>query len=275
VAKDDENLKAVMLLDGGRPKVGKAELRKTLEKAGVEVVERGADFGVVVGGDGKFSRYGRTEEIPLLFVGVRSKRATGSKAFLAGAQYDELPHVLREIIAGRYKIDRHRRLEVLMNGKRLGEVFTDTYLQRGAESTCIRYRLRVRGEGVSIDEAAIGDGVIFTTAAGATGYYSYLDRIDGESLNPRGYARLGRDRMGVCHVNPTYTERSGDKEHPLRYTLKWGCTIQVSLFRPADARLYGTTDGRGGVKVSMGDSITIRPGRRVTRIIALRRPKTG
>jgi hypothetical protein len=268
-------MKAVMLLDGGRPKVGRAELRKALERAGVEVVERKADFGVVVGGDGKFSRYGRTEEIPLLFVGVRSRRPTGSKAFLAQALYDELPRVLEEIVAGRYKIDRYRRLEVLMNGKSLGEVFTDTYLQRGAESTCIRYRVRVRGEGVSMDEAAIGDGVIFTTSAGATGYYSYIDRIDGETLNPRGYARLGRDKMGVCHVTPTYTERSGDKVHPLRYTLPWGCKIEVSLFRPGDARLYGTTDSRGGVKVTMGDKITIRPGKRVTRVIALRRPNTS
>jgi len=77
-------MKAVMLLDGGRPKIGRAELRKALEKAGVEVVERKADFGVVVGGDGKFSRYGRTEEIPLLFVGVRSRRPTGSCPRCAG-----------------------------------------------------------------------------------------------------------------------------------------------------------------------------------------------
>ena len=267
-------MKAVILLNGGKPKVGMAELRKTLENAGVEVVQRNADFGLVVGGDGRFSRYGRTEEIPLLFVGVRSGRPTGSKAFLAQAMYDELPRLLDEMVAGRYRIDMHRRLEVLKNGKSLGEVFTDTYLQRGAESTCIRYRLRVRGEEVSMDEAAIGDGVIFTTAAGATGYYSYLDRIDGESLNPAGYARLGRDRMGVCHIIPTYTERSGDREHPLRYTLPWGCKIEVSLFRPADARLYGTTDSRAGVKVSMGDKVTIRPGKKVTRVIALRRTNT-
>ncbi|MDA4127444.1 MAG: hypothetical protein OK452_09655 [Thaumarchaeota archaeon] len=267
-------MKAKMLLDGGRPKVGLAELKKILEQVGIEVADKSADFGVVVGGDGKFSRYGRTEDIPLLFVGVRSKTPTGSKGFLAGAFFDELPKVLEEITAGRYRVDEHRRLEVLMNGKSQGEVFTDTYLQRGAESTCIRYRLKVRGEGIALDDAAIGDGVIFTTSAGSTGYYSYPDRIKGESMNPAGYTRIGRDRVGVCHVNPTYTERTGSGEHPLRYTIPWGCTIEASLYRPADARLYGTIDGRGGVKVSMGDRITVRPGRKLTRIITLKNLKT-
>ncbi|MDA4121327.1 MAG: hypothetical protein OK404_02845 [Thaumarchaeota archaeon] len=262
-------MKAMMLLDGGRPKVGKAELRRVLEKAGIEVAEKNADFGIVVGGDGRFSRYGRTEDIPLLFVGVRSGKPTGSKAFLAGALFDELPSVLKEISRGRYEVDEHRRLEVLINGKSQGEVFTDTYLQRGAESTCLRYNLRVTGQ-VALDEAAIGDGVIFTASAGSTGYYSYPDRIKGDSMNPSGYTRIGRDKVGICHVNPTYTERSGAVEHPLRYTVPWGCTIEASLFRPADARLYGTTDSRGGVEISMDDKITVRAGKKVTRVITLK-----
>jgi hypothetical protein len=262
-----------MLLDGGSPKVGQAELRSVLEQAGIEVGEKTADFGIVVGGDGKFSRYGRTEDIPLLFVGVRSGKPTESKAFLAGALFDELPGVLQEIRRGRYEVDEHRRLEVLINGKSQGEVFTDTYLQRGAESTCLRYNLKVRGDEVAIDEAAIGDGVIFTTSAGSTGYYSYPDRIKGESMDPSGYTRIGREKIGICHVSPTYTERVGSGEHPLRYTVPWGCTIEASLFRPADARLYGTTDSRGGVEILMEDKITVRPGKKVTRIITLRPPK--
>ena len=265
-----ERTKASILLDGGKPKVTRAELRAVLEKAGIGVGDRKVDIGVVVGGDGKFSRYGRTEDIPLLFVGVRSRKATGSKAYLAKAYFDELAKVLEKVKAGKYRVEKLRRLEVLKNGRSLGEVFTDVYLQRGANSTCIRYKVRARGEGVRIDEAAIGDGVVVSTSAGSTGYYSYPDRIRGDSVDPAAYSKIGENQVGVCHVTPTYTERSGSKEHPLRYTLPWGCTIEVSLFRRADARLYGTTDSRGGVKVTMTDKITIRPGKKVTRLVSLR-----
>ena len=263
-------MRARMLLDGGKPKVTPAELRAVLRKAGIGVGERKADIGIVVGGDGKFSRYGRTEDIPLLFVGVRSRKATGSKAFLASAHFDELPRALIEVKAGNYSIEKLKRLEVLKNGKSLGEVFTDVYLQRGANSTCIRYKVRARGERVRYDEAAIGDGVVVSTSAGSTGYYSYPDRIRGDFMDPAAYSKIGMNRVGVCHVAPTYTERSGSDEHPLRYTLPWECSIELSLFRPADARLYGTTDSRGGVEVTMKDKIVIRPGKKVTRVVSLR-----
>ncbi|HZW85816.1 MAG TPA: hypothetical protein VFE91_07955 [Nitrososphaerales archaeon] len=259
-----------MLLDGGTPKVKPSELREVLLGAGLEVGDRRPDFGVVVGGDGRFSRYGRTESTPLLFVGVRSRSPTGSKAYLAETTFDQLSSALQRVARGDYAVKEQRRLEVLKNGRSLGEVYTDAYLCRGAESTCIRYKLKIRGEGVSIDEAAIGDGVVFSTAAGATGYYSYPDRIRGERMDPDSFASIGEDEVGICHVTPTYTERSGTRNHPLRYAVPWGVRIEVSLFRRADARIYGTSDSRKGVKVAMGDKLVVQPGKSVTRVISLR-----
>lgn len=261
-------MKVRMLLDGGTPKVQPGELRKVIKKAGMEVSKGKADFGVVVGGDGKFSRYGRTEDIPLLFVGVRSKGATGSKAHLAQTSFDELSESLPRIKAGDYSIDEHKRLGVLKNGKRIGEVFTDVYLQRGSESTCIRYHVRVSGPGVRIDESAIGDGVVVTTKAGSTGYYSYPDRIRGEWMDPAAYASVASDEVGICHVTPTYTEREESNQHPLRYTVPWGSRINISLFRKADARLYGVTDSRAGIRVVLKDTVTIVPGTKVTKVIS-------
>jgi len=264
-------MKAKMLLDGGTPKVPPADLRKLIEKAGIEVGEIKADFGVVVGGDGKFSRYGRTEDIPLLFVGVRSKGVTGSKAYLAQTTLEELPNTLERIRDGDYKVNGYRRLEVFKNRRSLGEVFTDVYLQRGSESTCIRYKVRVTGRGVDMDEAAIGDGVVVTTSAGSTGYYSYPDRINEEWMNPAGFSTVGRDSIGICHITPTYTERTGSDLHPLRYTVPWGCRIELSLFRRADARLYGTSDKRAGVRIHLDDKVMVVPGKKVTKVIFLGR----
>jgi hypothetical protein len=258
-----------MLLDSGAPKVPPEELRRLIEEAGMKISQGTADFGVVVGGDGRFSRYGRTENMPLLFVGMRSKGAAGSKAQLARIEYDHLPRALKRIGSGDYSIDEYGRLAVLLNGRSIGEVFTDVYLQRGGDSTCIRYRVKVSGQGEDIEEAAIGDGVVISTSAGSTGYYSYPDRIRGDYIDPGGFASIEKDEVGICHIVPTYTERTGIDLHPLRYTVPWGSRISLSLFREADARIYGTTDNRAGVRTSLGDVVLVRPGRKKTRVISL------
>ena len=262
-------MKAKMLLDGGAPKVPPEELKGVIEKAGMKVGLGEADFGVVVGGDGRFSWYGRTEDVPLLFVGVRSEGATGSKARLAQTNFSELEGALKRVGAGKYTIKEYRWLGVLKNGKRVGEVFTDVYLQRGSESACLRYSVRVQGHGVDIDEAAIGDGVVVTTQAGSSGYYSYPDRVRGDWMDPLAYSSIGEDEVGVCHVNPTYTERTADKRHPLRYVVPWGSRIELALSREADARLYGTTAERAGIKIGVSDSVTVVPGEGVTKVILL------
>lgn len=264
-----------MLLDGGKPKVPPAELRAVIGDAGMQVTEGPADLGVVVGGDGRFSKYGRTDDLPLLFVGVRSKGATGSKAHMAQVMFDELPRALSRIKEGDCKVEEHRRLGVLKNGRSIGEVFTDVYLQRGSASDCIRYKVSVRGGGVSIGEAAIGDGVVVTTSAGSTGYYSYPDRLKGDWMDPKAIALIDKDQVGICHINPTFTERAGETRHPLRYTVPWGTRVELSLFREADARLYGTTDVRSGVKMSLGDVVTILPGRKVTKVVVLKPIRRG
>ncbi len=262
-------MKVRMLLDGGKPKVPPPELRRVIESAGLKVGSTDSDIGVVVGGDGRFSYYGRNEDLPLLFVGVRAKGATGSKARLAQTTFDDLPGVLKRIGSGDYSVKEHRRLGVFKNGRSLGEVFTDVYLQRGSDSACIRYKVKVSRPDGTYDEAAIGDGVVVSTQAGSTGYYSYPDRIKGDWMDPLAFAKIGEGEVGICHINPTFTERAGETRHPLRYAVPWGSEVELTLFREADARLYGTTDDRAGVKVSISDKVRVVPGKGVTRMIVL------
>lgn len=262
-------MRVKMLLDGEKPKVSPSELETIVEKAGLQVASGKGDIGIVVGGDGIFSRCGRAESIPLLFVGVRSKKATGSKAYLAATYLEGLPEALRDIREGRFSVREHKRLEVQKNGRRLGEVFTDVYLQRGAESNCIRYRVKVSGPRTTIDEVAIGDGVVVSTPAGSTGYFSYPDKIRDDRLEARGHASIREGEVGICHVVPTYTERLGSGEHPLRYTVPWGSRIELSLTRTADARLYGVCAGRGGITVTTKDRIAVLPSTNTTKVISL------
>jgi hypothetical protein len=264
-------LKAKLFFDGNKPKVGGGELKRVVEKAGLQVVTARADLGIVVGGDGIFSMYGRMESIPLLFVGVRSRTGTGSKAYLAAAYFDELPEALHEIAAGRFTVKEHKRLKVLKNGTFMGDIFTDVYLQRGADSNCIRYRLKVEASGLRIDESAIGDGVVVSTSAGATGYYSYPDKIRGDLFEVTGHAVITEDEIGICHIVPTFTERRGTGGYPLRYTVPWGSRIELSITRPADARLYGVHPGRGGVRVKQGERVAILASQDSTKVILLDR----
>jgi hypothetical protein len=261
------------MLDGDRPKVSETELRRVVERAGFEVVDEKADVGIVVGGDGVFSRYGRTESLPLLLVGVRSETPTGSKAYLAETYFDELPNALGQVATGDFSVKKHKRLKVLKNGGVLGWVFTDVYLQRGAESNCIRYMVKIKGKGLSIDESAIGDGVVVTTSAGSTGYYSYPDKIRGDSVELAAHAGIEDDEVGVCHIVPTFTVRHGTREHPLRYIVPWGSRIELRITRPADARLYGAGDSRGGIGVKVDDRILILASEEATRLVSLGRSR--
>lgn len=263
-------MRATLLLDDGTPKVPPRDLRRIVLGSGIEIVGGKSDFGIVVGGDGRFSRYGRTEDVPLLLVGVRAKGAAGSKARLAETTIEELPGALARIKSGDYSVVEHKRLGVFKNGRNIGEVFTDVYMQRGNESTCIRYNVKVSGPGTNLDESAIGDGIVIATKAGSTGYYSYPDRIKGEDMDPDAVATLDEDEVGICHVNPTYVERSRTGKHPLRYAVPWGSRVNISLFREADARLYGVSDDHAGVPVELGDRVTIAGGKKLTRLISFK-----
>ncbi|MDV3293865.1 MAG: hypothetical protein LYZ70_06310 [Nitrososphaerales archaeon] len=261
-------MKVKILLDDEVPKVPLERLEKTVRESGLELASKKADVGLVVGGDGVFGRFGSTETIPLLFVGVRSESATGSRAFLASAFVDELPRALSSLASGQYKVRQSKRLEVMKNGRSLGRTFTDVYLQRGAESNCIRYSVKV-SDVRSFEDVAIGDGVVVTTAAGSTGYYSYPDKIRGDGLDVAGHSMLREDQIGICHIIPTFTSRSGTKEHPLRCAVPWGTKVEISITRRADARLYGVGPDRGGVKVSVGDAVLILPSEETTKVIVL------
>ncbi len=264
-------MRVKILIDDEVPKVPLRRLERAVRESGLELASKKADIGLVVGGDGVFGRFGSTESIPLLFVGVKSKSATGSRAFLAHAFVDELSGTLASLASGRYKIRQSKRLKVLKNGRSLGTTFTDVYLQRGDESNCIRYSVKVSDER-NFEDVAIGDGVVVTTAAGSTGYYSYPDKIRGEGVHATGHTFLRDDQIGICHIIPTYTARLGTKEHPLRFAVPWGTKVEISLTRRADARLYGVGPDRGGVRVSTGDLVAVLPSAETTRIVV---PQVG
>lgn len=264
-------------MDDERPKVSEKEVVSILKRSGIEYSRDDPSFGVVVGGDGLFSYQGRQLSIPLLFVGTKSVRPTESKARLAETYLTGLEAALREVRRGEYKVTRHKRLEVTVGGGRFsGEIFTDVSLEKGADSNCVRYSLKVAGKGPSFTDSAVSNGIVITTAAGSTGYFSYLDKLDrGNKFQPEKYTKIAEDQVGVCHIAPTYTSRSGTALHPLRYAVPWGSRFRIELVRDADAHLFGVSQSRKGLRVTTKEAVEVGPSRNTTNVITLASRHSG
>ncbi|MDW8045523.1 MAG: hypothetical protein RMJ31_07130 [Nitrososphaerota archaeon] len=263
-------MKATVFLSEEQRVTTLEDIIEILNQANIIYSRRKPDFGIVVGGDGFFSYCGAVKRIPLLFVGIPSYSPIGSKAYLAETYLHDLPRALQRIKEGRFKIVEHKMLKVYLNQDVLDDIFTDVYLERGLDSNCLRYKLMVEGSNFSFVDLAIGNGVIITTPAGSTGYFSYIDKItNGEWLNVNGFTRLNEDEVGICHILPTFTLREGTSLHPLRYRVPYGVTISIKLLRSGDARLYSASYPRRGVRVTVQDIVKIGPSEKVVKLIHL------
>lgn len=260
-----------------RPKVPVDEILKRVKSAGATCSQEDPDIAIVVGGDGTFGYYGRTLSIPLLFVGVREHGVAGSRARLAEIFYDDLGRALHDIEADRYSVIEKKMLSVRLKGHSVN-VLTDVYLERGEFAGCLRYATTVKSSGTSkflpFSDYAIGNGVIISTSFGAGGYFSYPSRLPSgkRGMGPAGFAD---DRIGICHIIPTYLVRKrkgiASQSSRIRYTVPLCSTVQIRLLRDASARLYGTTAHSKGVPVRLGDTITVTPARSTAKIIKLRK----
>ena len=143
-------------------------------------------------------------------------------------------------------------------------------LEKGAESTGIRETMNVRGRGFEFNDAAVSNGIVIHKASGSTGYYSYRDKRDRrDRLEPEKFSVIGEDEVGVCHIAPTYTWRDETNLHPLRYSVPWGSTFRITLMRDADARLFGVTKSRKGLRITTKDEVEVGPSKSTTNVIRL------
>lgn len=242
-----------------------------IKSAGLLYSQNEPDIAIVVGGDGTFGYYGRLLAMPMLFVGVKESDILGSKARLAETMYDSLDKVLHNINAGRYSIAEKRMLSVSFSGQN-SDVLTDVYLERGEFAGCIRYAVQVTNGRLSFNEYAIGNGVIVSTSYGSGGYFSYPNRLKSKEWDQdSSIAKFSDNRMGICHIIPTYLvrERNGIPQvtNNIQYTVPHDYQIQIKLNRDADVRLYGITDDSKGKKVLFDDTILISASKRIAKII--------
>jgi hypothetical protein len=248
-------IRSVKVVSDDRRQKLKQETEELLVRHGLKL-SNNPQLIIVLGGDGLFSYYARTIDLPLLFVGLRGKEPTASRAFLADIEYSELEDAIELLKNGRYRLELHPRLHALVNGKSKGTSMTDVYLEKAREPGCLRMRVEVHGP-VNYIDFVIANGVIVTTPLGASGYYSYPDRISDDEVNVKGRAYLPRGSLGISYILPTYTLRQGSDMHPLRYSIPDSCTVVLKLLREGDARLYGVGKALRGYPVGIDDVVSI------------------
>lgn len=255
-----------------RPKVRLEKVLKTLRRARISYSSRDPDVAIIIGGDGTFGYYGRTLKLPLLFVGIREPGILGSKAKLAEVMFDELEGALRDIEEGKYALTKRRMIRVDFSGKST-DVLTDVYIERGIFSGCLRYTVSVTHGRYVFKEHAIGNGIIFCTAFGSQGYYSYPSRLPGSSQIG---TPVHEDQIGICHILPSFLVHEKEwklrASQNLRYTVPFQSRIQISLSRDIDTRLYGTTAHSRGVAIKYGKRVIITGSKRTASIVKMNQP---
>ena len=269
-------MKYKLFLHPRRPKIPKDRIQKILNDLKVSWSDKNPDIAIIVGGDGTFGYYARRLKIPMLFVGVSDANLLGSKARLAELFLEDLPRAILKLQKGEYYLDARRLIKVYT--EEINElVFTDLYLERGDFGGCLRYTLTVKPgtkKRESFTDHCIGNGVIVSTSIGASGYFSYPQKL----IFKKGPQTLkfGPDQIGICHISPSFLDRKTSPNNvgksvkwKVQFTVPIGSIVEIRLLRPKKAFLYGISKSSKGIEINNTETVHIRASHQVAKIIRL------
>ncbi|MBQ2777389.1 MAG: NAD(+)/NADH kinase [Peptococcaceae bacterium] len=209
-----------------------------------------AQIVLVIGGDGTMLRAARTvygREIPLL--GINQ----GYLGFLTEVEVEHLQEALQQLLKGDYAIERRMMLsaQVYRNQQCIADVnaLNDMVVTKGALSRIIKMELY---SGEQLVDRYHGDGLIFSTPTGSTGY----------SLSAGG--PIVYPAMELCIVAPICPHSLIAR--PIIFSPEHGLTLRLDS-NNAPAML--TVDGQNGVELKKGDRIEIGKAKHDTCLIVL------
>jgi len=214
----------------------------------IEHIGEGADFILVLGGDGTLlsvSRHGRGNNVPILGINL------GSLGFLTESSVEELSAMLNTVIEGRYNISKRIMIDVTVNRDK-EKVFEFTILNDAVITKDALARIIDIETYVNNDYLATfrGDGLILSTPTGSTGY----------SLSAGGpilYPSL--KNIIVTPICPhTLTNR------PI--ILPEDTTIRAILLS-RDERVVLTLDGQIGFPLEYRDEVVVKQSSRIVNLI--------
>ena len=209
-----------------------------------------AQIVLVIGGDGTMLRAARTvygKEIPIL--GINQ----GYLGFLTEVEVEHLDKALEQLLSGSYQVERRMMLNatVYRDGVCIADVnaLNDMVVTKGALSRIIRTELYLDNEMV---ERHYGDGLIFSTPTGSTGY----------SLSAGG--PIVYPSVDVCIMAPICSHSLVSR--PMIFSPDHTLTVRMeSVGAPAML----TVDGQNGVELQQGDLIHIKKAEHDTCLVVL------
>lgn len=205
---------------------------------------------LVIGGDGTMLRAARTvygSEIAIL--GINQ----GYLGFLTEIEVEKLAESLEQLLQGAYTVERRMMLtaQVYRNGVCIADVsaLNDLVVTKGALSRIIKMELYLED---NLVEKYHGDGLIFSTPTGSTGY----------SLSANG--PIVYPNMDLCIVTPICPHSLIAR--PLIFSPEHTLTLRLDA-NNAPAML--TVDGQNGVELKQGDWIQISKAEHDTYLLVL------
>ena len=191
-----------------------------------------ADVIISIGGDGTLLKTAMAlagKQIPI--VGVRR----GRMGFLAEIEND-LYYYLRRIVNGDYAVEQRTKLDVKLNGKKVGEVLNDAVLTTAQPGKIQKFAIEIQGN--KIDEIA-ADGIIVATPTGST---AYALSAGGPILDPR---------LEAYEIVPICPFRLGIR--PIAVPLN----AKTALYVTSERKAMLVLDGHLSFSVSKGDKVEI------------------
>lgn len=209
-----------------------------------------AQMVLVIGGDGTMLRAARTvygTELPIL--GINQ----GYLGFLTEVEVEHLDKALVQLLNGTYEVERRMMLNAVVyrDGECIADVnaLNDMVVTKGALSRIIRTELYLDDELV---ERHYGDGLIFSTPTGSTGY----------SLSAGG--PIVYPSIDVCIMAPICSHSLISR--PMIFSPDH--TLKVRM-EAVSAPAMLTVDGQNGVELQQGDFIYIKKAEHDTCLLVL------
>lgn len=140
---------------------------------------------VALGGDDFFKLVGHRIKDKLPILGVNSDPASSLGALLP-ITIEQLPDALSQIERGEYRLESWPRLNITLNGIDQGAAINDIILGKRDFRLTSRHQLEYRGEKVT----QRCSGILISTGAGSTGWYSSAGRYLGE--HDRSFPKTAR-----------------------------------------------------------------------------------
>ncbi len=203
-------------------------------------IARETDLVIVLGGDGTLLSVARAAPSGTPLLGVN----LGLLGFLAGIPQTEALGRLDDVLEGRFREDRRRRMDVTISrGPHHGKyrVLNDAVLNREALARISTFRIALDGRPVAEFRA---DGVIVSTPTGSTAYNL---SAGGPILHPA---------LPAIVITPICPHSLGQRPLVVPNTTR----IRVSVLGPErrDGGVYLTLDGQEGFPVLAGSPIDVR-----------------